>query len=520
MSSTSLPRLALARWRVGPVTAWPMLRWAGFGLAAVAFFAVVYTQLEARNRAGAIAAAASDAEPTAVSYGMLLQSEIEKQRLVPYILANDPDVIAALVPGPHETAAGLQAARAALDRKLRLLCTGTTAGVIYVLDQTGLSIAASNFSQKDSFVGTNYAFRPYFSITRARGDDEYFAAGIISHLPGLFVAHRVTFDGRFVGIVVVKVQFDGLEATWAQLGADVFVTDRKGIVIITDHPDWRYHAFGTLPEAVRQKLVASGQFGQSALTKLKLAPLGDGRLEMPDGESFVAVTAQIPTKDWTLVLLHPVDAALRAAHRAAIRVAWLVTLLAVGFGLIVRLQTRQYLVVRAKNEEIRRLAITDALTLLPNRRAFETALEEQCRSCAASRSPLAAVMVDVDHFKMFNDFYGHPAGDECLRAVARLLRAAAKRAGDMAARYGGEEFVLLLPNADLAGAILVAEEVRAAVREMNMPHAKSPTSAIVTLSIGVAAWVPGSAADAERLICAADKALYLAKNCGRDRVMC
>jgi diguanylate cyclase (GGDEF)-like protein len=202
------------------------------------------------------------------------------------------------------------------------------------------------------------------------------------------------------------------------------------------------------------------------------------------------------------------------------RVAWLVTLLAVGFGLIVRLQTRQYLVVRAKNEEIRRLAITDALTLLPNRRAFETALAEQCRSCAASRSPLAAVMVDVDHFKMFNDFYGHPAGDECLRAVARLLRAAAKRAGDMAARYGGEEFVLLLPNADLAGAILVAEEVRAAVREMNMPHAKSPTSAIVTLSIGVAAWVPGSAADAERLICAADKALYLAKNCGRDRVMC
>jgi diguanylate cyclase (GGDEF)-like protein len=516
MSSFSVPGLAVPRWR--SATAWPLFRWAAFGLAALAIFGAADTELETRDRAAALAAAAAAAGPTAVSYGMLLQSEIEKQRLVPYILANDPDVIAALVPGPHQGAAALQAARAALDQKLLLLCTGTTAGVIYVLDKTGLSVAASNFNEKDSFVGTNYAFRPYYVITRARGDDEYFAAGIISHLPGLFVAHRVMWDGQFVGIVVVKVQFETLESTWAKLGDDVFVVDHNGIVTITDRPDWRYHSFGPLPQAVRQTLLETGQFGHAALTPLPLTPLGDGRVAMPDGESFVPVTAQIPTKDWNLVLLQNVDADLQAADRGALRVALLVTLLAVGAGVIVRGQLRHYFLVKAKNEEIRQLANTDALTLLPNRRAFEAALEEQCRGCAATKSPLAAVMVDVDHFKLFNDCYGHPAGDECLRAVAKLLRAAARRSGDMAARYGGEEFVLLLPNADLAGAVLVAEEVHAAIREMRMPHAKSATSGIVTVSIGVASLVPESAADAERLISAADRALYEAKNRGRDRV--
>jgi hypothetical protein len=145
---------------------WPLLvGQAAWLAAALLILAVTMVAFKGWNRSAAIHGVAAAGAPTAVSDGMWLASEIEKQRLVPYILANDPDVVTALISGPRGQAS-LATARAALNRKLEMLCDGTTAGVIFVLDASGKSVAASNWNTKQSFVGVDYAFRPYYKLVR------------------------------------------------------------------------------------------------------------------------------------------------------------------------------------------------------------------------------------------------------------------------------------------------------------------------------------------------------------------
>jgi len=495
-----------------------LLQYAAWVISIPLVLGTAVAQLDAWNRHAAIRNLTNEAAPTAISYSMLVQSEIEKQSLVPYILANDPDVLAALKIPPGGTPASLQAARAALDVKLAYLCSGTTAGVIYVLDATGLSVAASNYNEPGSFVGTNYAFRPYFTGARARGDAEYFATGIISHLPGLFVAHRILDNGKFIGVVVVKIQFQSLEAAWAQLGDDVFVTDSHKITILTDVDAWRYHSLGPLPLAVQQSLLRSGQYGTAPLTPLPFDPQPGRPFATPAGAHFVAITARVPARGWTLYLAEPIDPALRSAGQAAEIYGLILTMFAIGIAVLVRMQIQQYFTAKARNEENQRLAITDSVTQLPNRRAFEAALARQWRQGVQTQSSLAVVMIDVDHFKLFNDRYGHPAGDECLRVVAAILRETTESPTELAARYGGEEFILLLPNTGLSRALAVAESVRAAIRNRQLPHETSPLGGVVTVSLGLAVCIPSSELSPEGLIAAADAALYMAKNNGRDQV--
>jgi diguanylate cyclase (GGDEF)-like protein/PAS domain S-box-containing protein len=170
--------------------------------------------------------------------------------------------------------------------------------------------------------------------------------------------------------------------------------------------------------------------------------------------------------------------------------------------------------------ELKRLAATDSLTGLPNRRAFDDMLAREWRRAGRTGLPLAMIMVDLDHFKDYNDFYGHPAGDECLKTVAGLLRSNARRPMDFVARIGGEEFVLLLPDTGADGACHVAELLCNAVRDARINHQKSPLSSFVTASFGVTAVVPDRGAAAATLMAAADEALYEAKNAGRDRAVC
>jgi diguanylate cyclase (GGDEF)-like protein len=470
------------------------------------------------NRLTTIRNAAAAAAPTAASDAMWTESEIDKQRLVPYILANDPDVLAALSP-TGGGAAALAMARAALNRKLGMLCDGTTAGVIFVLDASGLSIAASNWNTKDSFVGVDYSFRPYYKLARQNGADEYFADGVVSHRPGLFISHRIMAGGKFVGVVVVKVQFDALEARWSQLNSQVLVAQRNGIVLVTDVPDWRFQTLTKLPLDVRDRVWRSGQYGNAPLTSLDSVPIGGGAVQL-NGVDEVPIRAAIPTTDWTLFLMVPIGPALATATQMADGMALLVTALVIGGALVLRGWIRTYTAIAAHNEEIRRQAVTDPLTQLPNRRAFAASLDRHWRSCARSRTPLAAAMIDVDHFKAYNDFYGHQAGDECLRLIAQVLRETATRPDDMAARYGGEEFVLLLPGTDIAGALVVVEALRHRLRRMGIGHVTSPNGAIVTVSVGLASVVPSDESGAAVLIAKADKALYQAKNAGRDEAVC
>jgi diguanylate cyclase (GGDEF)-like protein/PAS domain S-box-containing protein len=165
-------------------------------------------------------------------------------------------------------------------------------------------------------------------------------------------------------------------------------------------------------------------------------------------------------------------------------------------------------------------AASDGLTGLANRRHFDERLRDEWTRAKRDGMPLSLLMIDVDHFKKFNDQYGHQAGDACLRSLAQVLAREAWRPTDLAARYGGEEFALLLPGTDAEGCELVGKRVRGALQELGIPHAVNPPSNLVTVSLGGATDLAGGiAADCASLVEAADRALYAAKDGGRDRLV-
>ena len=170
------------------------------------------------------------------------------------------------------------------------------------------------------------------------------------------------------------------------------------------------------------------------------------------------------------------------------------------------------------NKELQLLSATDGLTGLSNRRMYDELSLREWRRCDRMKKPFSLVMVDVDNFKLYNDHYGHQAGDECLKAVAGQMLRAAPRPGDLVARYGGEEFVFALGETDIDGALWVANILRQRIEDLNMPHAASNMKH-VTVSCGVASVLPSDKVSLEVLLQSADYALYKAKEQGRNRVV-
>jgi diguanylate cyclase (GGDEF)-like protein/PAS domain S-box-containing protein len=183
--------------------------------------------------------------------------------------------------------------------------------------------------------------------------------------------------------------------------------------------------------------------------------------------------------------------------------------------------TRDMTLQKNMEDRLETLAIEDGLTGLANRRRFDERLEEEWVRAWRERTSLALLLIDIDHFKAYNDEYGHPAGDGCLRAVAGILAAEAQRTTDLAARYGGEEFAMLLPNTDAAGCAMIGERIHRAIREAGLVHALNLPSGIVTVSLGGATSEPASekSTGCATLVEAADRALYAAKDGGRDRLV-
>jgi diguanylate cyclase (GGDEF)-like protein len=167
---------------------------------------------------------------------------------------------------------------------------------------------------------------------------------------------------------------------------------------------------------------------------------------------------------------------------------------------------------------IKRQAVIDALTGIPNRRSFSDHILKEVNRSRREKFPLSVIMGDIDNFKLYNDTYGHGGGDECLRKVAQAINKTLKRPSDFCARYGGEEFVIVLPNTDQAGAMFIAEDIRKNVVNLQISHEKSLPSGFVTISLGVATTDVNVTISDEELTKQADNALYSAKEKGRNRV--
>ncbi len=185
---------------------------------------------------------------------------------------------------------------------------------------------------------------------------------------------------------------------------------------------------------------------------------------------------------------------------------------------ILKARLRNHLALKHKSDLLTQLACTDELTRVANRRHFDLTFEREWLRAQRNKTPLSLIMIDVDHFKLFNDHYGHGEGDRCLKHVARTLAAILHRPADLLARYGGEEFVALLPETDTDIARNIAEKLRDSIFQLSIPHKQSTTCDRVTISVGVTTSNPGENISTNTLMLRADKGLYKAKHRGRNQV--
>lgn len=185
---------------------------------------------------------------------------------------------------------------------------------------------------------------------------------------------------------------------------------------------------------------------------------------------------------------------------------------------VVKAKIRNHLELKKYKDLLKRDIRIDGLTRVANRRRFDEAFEEEKGRSIRSGNPLSILMIDIDLFKAYNDAYGHLQGDDVLRLVAKTLEKSLRRPGDLLARWGGEEFVALLPDTDMDGAYIVAEQLRKAI--LGIVHEQSSIKRVITVSIGAATSVPGDQSSYRNLLQWADEAMYRAKDLGRNRVVC
>ena len=191
---------------------------------------------------------------------------------------------------------------------------------------------------------------------------------------------------------------------------------------------------------------------------------------------------------------------------------------AIQLGIAIK-QAQLYKQLEEANQELERLSVVDGLTKIANRRKFDQYIATEWRRLTREQSPLSLILGDIDHFKLYNDTYGHQAGDRCLNRVAQAISKVIKRPADLVARYGGEEFVLVLPNTDIKGAKHLAQQVRLQIEALKIPHINSTLDLYVTVSLGVSCCIPNSNLSFDVLVAAADRGLYQAKEMGRNRVV-
>ncbi|MBV8924765.1 MAG: diguanylate cyclase [Bradyrhizobium sp.] len=388
-------------------------------------------------------------------------------------------------------------------RHLILFDHSTTAkhfGAIEVYDAEGrLTVDASTLDP----VPKNRADEEYFTVHRDHPDVGLFISRPMLHRGAysIVLSRRITgADGSFQGVVVGALRFSYFHELFGrlQLGDDdIICVLRPDRTIIMRRPfdlDIIGKRLSDLPRGKQLTMGASSTFSG-------MGPVDD----VP--RLYVRGASASPL---AVVVGKPLDDIFALWRTEAIRIGAIMTAL-IAFVLAATLFLAREIRRRADAEaKLEELATTDALTGLKNRRKFDQEIDFEWRRARRHKTPLSLLMIDADHFKAYNDAYGHQAGDQVLVGIAICISDSATRAGDCAARYGGEEFAVLLPGQGSAEAMMIAETIRRKVQGW------SDQPAISTVSIGIASVTPEPAMDWAELVSAADKALYAAKNAGRN----
>lgn len=395
--------------------------------------------------------------------------------------------------------------------------TAENFGHTLVFDRTGKLIISSRSLNPEPL---NYADREYFQYHATHpGNGLHISQPLVSRLTGrrvLIISRRLSDpDGTFAGVVLGSIYLDYFRQLFAAVGADhagtVTLYGPGGAIIMREPYD---------EAVIGQSVSATDSYRKFFATERDSfsgpAMVGEGTRDfvftkvgdLPLHLSIAVTPAQVYADWW---------------HRALGLGAVVLSLCAttvVLTGLLRRELRQRRAAERAAHElniQLEKLATTDALTGLANRRRFDDVLGREWRRAIRNQVPLALLVMDADNFKGFNDRYGHQRGDEALRLIARSIEASIGSQADTACRIGGEEFAVLLPETDAAGAEVVANRIREAVLGWKVPHAGSPNG-VLTVSIGVAQIPETRAADPAGFVEAADQALYGAKANGRNQV--
>jgi diguanylate cyclase (GGDEF)-like protein len=396
---------------------------------------------------------------------------------------------------------------------------------IFVYDEHGAWIVTSQDAVLKNF---NNADRAYFQFHKTNPDQgSHISAPILSRSTQKWVipvSRRFNHpDGTFAGVVLTTIEMDYFLKFYSSFDigetGSIVLASEQGTILIRRPFD--------------RKTVGKKLTGSSILARLRtegpstrmLTSRVDGVERLYSYRNVVHYPLAVATalskndilRDWW-----------QAAFRSAmVTVLLLVVLGTVGWRLVCQIGLRERIErelrdtkmeLEESNRSLQILSLEDSLTGLGNRRQFDLSLTHAYRSGYRNHSTMALIMIDVDHFKKFNDLYGHPVGGECLRKIGRVLKNTLGRPNDVAMRYGGEEFAVVLYDTNAVGVQIVAERIRATIEALAIPHTGNPVGC-VTISLGVATCVPhdrdsGTAA----LVKAADYALYAAKACGRNRV--
>ncbi len=389
--------------------------------------------------------------------------------------------------------------------------TAAYIGGTYVMDANGKIImrGAGHLLPPQSFADRDYfqahlhdpssgVFFSHPYESRARGGSESIA-----------MSRRIAApDGSFAGIGLLAVHISYFTSLLDKLmigeHGSIFIVEQDGTIIARKPftPGDTGRNISKSPTFSRMNQAASGSYAAKAAV---------------DGVRRLYTFAHVPGTPFIAVVAPAENDILNSWRKRSLIVGTLTLLFGASF-IVVSWLLALSLRERARAQvELVRLAGTDALTGLPNRRAFDERIDEEWRRARRANAPLSVLFIDVDHFKLYNDAYGHALGDDALASVAESIAQCMRRPADTPARYGGEEFVVLLPDTSMRGAQQVAESIRERVKARGIAHQGSAHQ-IVTVSIGCATDFPSGLAGAYGLLSAADLQLYEAKSAGRDCV--
>jgi diguanylate cyclase (GGDEF)-like protein len=465
----------------------------------------------------------------------------EKFSYLPELLAGHPIIADALL--HKDSMRHVEQANTYLEQ----VNLSARSAVTYLLDLQGRTIAASNWREPGSFVGANYAFRPYFQEALKNGKASFYGMGTTSLLPGYYVSHRVRKDGRTLGVAVVKVDMTRLDREWTWHKDEVAVTDGHGVIFLSTQSDWKYRPIQPLDAQTLEKLQRTRQYDRvlkpplriRILQKLKVDEQIVSLAQEPDGGTtdvhYLIKSQPVKGTDWRINVLIPLAEVEARAMRVALIASGAVGLLLMSLMLLRQARVRaiereksrqaleqahealerKHVELQKASEDLRIASITDPLTGAYNRRFFFESVPKIVSAANRHHFPLSIVTIDVDHFKRINDMYGHPAGDKVLQALTAICKESLREA-DVFCRFGGEEFIMALPNTDEEAAENVAERLRIKVARHPVEIRGKPYA--ITISCGVSRYREGER-EIDEALRRADDALYIAKNAGRNRVV-